>query len=1087
MHRAARRVALRAAAAALTFLAWRAPPAAAEPEDAEWIRWPAISPDGKEVAFTWRGDLWVVPSAGGDARLLTTHVGHERSAVWSPDGRFVAFASDRHGQFDVFVVPAVGGESRRLTWHSAHDIPSSFTPDGASVVFSSTRQDAPEALLSSQWLPELWTVPVAGGRPRQLLTTAAEAAVPSPDGSRWLYQDRKAYEDAWRKHHTSSAARDVWMWTPGTGRHVKLTDFAGEDRNPAWLPGGATFAFLSERGSSSCFNVWRQEAAPGAAPVQVSRHAMHPARFLTAAKDGTLCWSWHGQLWTARPGAEPSRVAVRCAPSDRANPEFTDVARSGATEMCPSPNGDEVAIVVRGDVYVASSAHGTTRRITATPGMERSVSWDREGKALWYAAERGGSWNVYRAAPAAADARLWNAATIREEAVIATAAEEFQPVVSPDGASVAFLRDRDEICVLDTATRQVKGLVPASRNYSYADGDIRYSWSPDSKWLAFTFIGRARWIDDLGAAEVASGRIVNVTDSGYEEGVPEWTADGRALLFVSDRLGRRAHGSWGSDADVFAQHLTQASFDRSRLSQEEFDLLRKAEEKAKEGQPSGATPAAAPRVTFEEEGRERRIRRVSTISAPVGNYASSPDGELVVLFAEIDGEWSLWGVRPRSGEQKKLLSVDGPGDVWYAKDGKSLFVRTGSGAVFRAELSGTEHDGNLSATRKDVAYAAEVSVDLRLEREGIFDHAWRQAKAKFYDPKLHGVDWERMRDEYRRMLPHAANNHEFVEILSEMLGELNASHTGGRYRFSPADANRTAGLGVLWDLAWTGEGMRVAEVLAAGPADRPGTKLAPGAVVLAVDGVPFAASEDPARPLNRKAGKTVTLTIRTASGETVEERAKAVDPGEEAGLLHMRWERRCRAEVDRLSGGKLGWVHVDGMDEGSYRTVFRDVLGRESDKEGLVVDTRWNGGGWLHDDLVRFLGGKDYLWFVPRGKAKGDLGAEPARRWTRPSVVLMNEGNYSDAHVFPFAFRELGVGKLVGTPVAGTGTAVWWETQVDPSLVFGIPQVGLVDARGSYLENQELLPDIDVRQDPAEIARGRDEQLEAAVRALLAK
>lgn len=1085
----------------LALLAFLARPAPGAPGDeALWLRWPAISPDGRTIAFTYRGDLWTVAADGGEARRVTTHVAHDRGAVWSPDGTKLAFASDRHGNFDVFLTDAAGGPATRLTEHSAHDAPFGFTPDGSEVVFGSTRQDAPEALVSSAWLSELYAVPLAGGRARMLLTTPAERAQFRKDGGAVLYHDRKAYENEWRKHHTSSAARDVWMWTPATGAHVKLTSFAGEDRNPVWAPGGTSFWYLSEEDGTS--NVWRRTLDPAAKPEQVTRHANSPVRFLSAADDGTLCYAWDGRLHVLRPGettASPLRVTAPA--DDRENRVLVETATDGATEMAPSPSGEDVAFVVRGDVFVASAKHGTTRRITATPGMERSLSWAPDGRSLWYAAERDGSWGLVRTSIAAdGEDRLVHATAFREEVMLATPKEEQQPLVSPDGKAVAYLEDRDALAVLDLATRQTRVVLPRDFNYSYADGDLRFSWSPDSRFLAATYAARNRWIGDVCVVEAATGKVENVTDSGYEEDLPQWTADGRALVFRSDRLGRRAHGSWGSDADVFAFDLTRETHARARLSKEDFELARKAEEKAAA---DAATAAAAkdgsvakkdapkeepPKpVAIEWDLRDRRIRRLTIRSAPLGAFAVSPDGEVVVSWAQVEKSWDLWAARPRSGDERRIVQfgADEPGDVVFAKDGKSVFVRSSRGAIAQVTLGGTDGEGELSGERKDVAYAAELTVDLPAERAGIFEHAWRQVREKFYEPSLHGAGWDARRAEYERFLPHVANDWEMAELLSEMLGELNASHTGAGVRAEPDDADATASLGLVYDTAWTGEGLRVAEVLPGGPFDRAASKVAAGATILSVDGVALAASADPARALNRKAGRHVAVTARTAAGETVTERVKAI-PGEaEAGLLYRRWTDRCGKLVRTLSGGRIGYVHVRGMDEDSYRVLYREALGEDSDTEALLVDTRWNGGGWLHDDLVAFLGARDYLRFQPRGKERGRLGGDPLFRWTRPSAVLMNEGNYSDAHVFPYAYRTLGIGKLIGAPVAGTGTAVWWERQVNPALVFGIPQVGLVDAEGRYLENQELAPDVLVLPDPADVAKGIDRQIEAAVRVLL--
>ncbi len=372
------------------------------------------------------------------------------------------------------------------------------------------------------------------------------------------------------------------------------------------------------------------------------------------------------------------------------------------------------------------------------------------------------------------------------------------------------------------------------------------------------------------------------------------------------------------------------------------------------------------------------------------------------------------------------------------------------------------------------------------ERAYMFEHAWRQVKRKFYRADLHGVDWQAMKENYATFLPSIQNNRDFTELLSEMLGELNASHTGARYRPRGSDRDETADLGLLLDVHYQGAGLKVAEVLPQGPADLDTSKIEPGVLITHIDGQRIEAGDNPWPLLNKKADKLVRLGLHNPeTNEDWEEVIKAISPRETQSLLYERWIRGRRELVDKLSGGRVGYVHIQGMNDGSFRRFYRDVLGRNSDKEALIVDTRFNGGGWLHDDLVAFLGGKDYIYFKPRGKEVGDLGAEPAFRWSRPVVVLQSESNYSDAHMFPYAFKQLQLGKLVGTPVPGTGTAVWWETLIDPSVVFGIPQVGMVTPEGEFLENLELEPDVLVYNSPESVARGEDLQLAKSVEVLL--
>jgi Tol biopolymer transport system component/C-terminal processing protease CtpA/Prc len=1133
-------------------LAARTPAASAAPEaEARWLRYPAISPDGSRIVFSHRGDLWIVPSAGGRAVPLTTHAAHETSPAWSPDGRTVAFASDRHGNHDVFVVAADGGSERRLTFHSAKEIPSGFTADGKAVLFSARRQDAPEAAIGSPFPTELWQVPVDGGAPTQVLSTPAEAARMSADGKRIAYEDLKSLENEWRKHHTSSAARDLWMYEPAKGTHVRLTANPGEDRNPVWAKDGATLWFLSERGGGT-FNVWTMLTTGDAGAKPVTNHAGEPVRFLSAADDGTLCYAFEGSLWVKPPGAPAKRLSVVAPAGDRVNTRRRAVLTEDAKDMAVNAKGDTVAFVVRGEVFVASVKHGTTRRVTDTPTQERSVAWSPDGKTLYYAGERDGSWNLYAATLGRPEEeRFFRATVFQERALLATADEEDQPMPSPDGKHVAYMKDRDVLAVLELSSGATKTLTPPQVIYSYEDGDIEAAWSPDSRWLAFDGHDEGRWTGGLFIVELATGKLLNVTKSGYQEYFPRWSGDGRLLTFQSDRYGQRSHASWGSEDDVLAVYLNRAARERANLSEEEYELLKEKEEKeseeeveeveqkhpepAKPGKPAPKEPAPKepppgkpgkdgdaspaggagggkdkskdkekekgkkdeeeekpiPPIELEEERIDERVTRLSPHSLKMGPHAITEDGETLLFTGKAGDTWYLWAHRPRKEWTRRLttLGKEQPGKIELSKDGETLFVLDDDGKIGKIDVSGATGDDPSADTAElePIEFAAEMTLRTAEERAYIFEHASRQAERKFYDPKLHGVDWPKVVATYRAYLPYVSDNEDFAELLSEMLGELNASHTGAGYAIAAeATHDKTAALGLLYDVRFTGAGAKVVEVIADGPADHPGTKLAAGALLTHVDGTAISAESPLEALLNRRAGQRVRLRfVPPAGGEPVEDVLKAITIPAERLLLYERWIRRCVARVDRISNGRVGYVHVKDMDDESFRRVYREALGRFGTREALVVDTRYNGGGWIHEDLVTFLSGKDWIWFVPRGKKKGDLGADPHARWTRPVAVVQNEANYSDAHMFPFAFRALGLGKLVGMPVAGTGTAVWWEEQIDPTLTFGIPQVGMLDATGHYLENQDLEPDVRVENDPTSVARGEDPQLEAATKLLL--
>jgi C-terminal processing protease CtpA/Prc len=408
-------------------------------------------------------------------------------------------------------------------------------------------------------------------------------------------------------------------------------------------------------------------------------------------------------------------------------------------------------------------------------------------------------------------------------------------------------------------------------------------------------------------------------------------------------------------------------------------------------------------------------------------------------------------------------------------DGKTL-VLNAEGKLSKVDVE--------SGKRDPLPIATEMVLRPTEEREYIFEHAWRQMGNKFYVADLHGVDWDYYHDEYKKFLPHIGNNYDFAELLSEMLGELNASHTGGRYRHQAPSGDQTASLGIFFEPVATG-GLKITEVLKKGPLDKADSKVRPGHVLVAIDGVEIKADLDFNALLNRKAGNPILLAfVNPATKERWEMSVKPITRGAEAGLLYDRWVERERLETERLSNGRLGYVHVRGMDDPSMRVVVEEALGRHAGKDALVVDTRFNGGGNLHEALSDFLSGKKSFDIIPRGQ---DYGHQPWNKWIKPSIVIMGEGNYSDAHLFPVAYKIKGLGSTVGMPVPGTGTFVWWETQIDPSLVFGIPQGGWRTPDGKFCENTQLEPDIKVANDPDALSKGRDNQLEAAVRELMGK
>lgn len=1063
-------------------------PAAAQ-EDPLWLRYPAISPDGTTILFNYKGDIFKVPTTGGKATPVTISDSYEYSAVWSNDGSKIAFASDRYGNFDLFVMPLNGGEAQRLTFHSGNEQPSGFTIDDKSVLFSAVRQDLhTDVQFPNGTLSELYSVPVTGGRVSMVLTSPAHDATFSPDGTKLIFHDRKGYEDVWRKHHTSSITRDIWVYDLEKKEYSMITTFEGEDRNPLFKNDNNSFYYLSEEPGS--FNVYESSIDNPAVKNAVTKFEKHPVRFLTASNDNKLCFSFDGEIYTMTPGENPRKVEIKIDFDDHATPDRIIPVNSDFTEASLSPNGKEFAYIFRGEIFVSSIENGTTKRITSTPWQERSVSFNSDGRSLVYAAEVDNSWNIYSKTIARSEEPYFYTSTVlKGETILATPAEEFQPAFSPDGKEVAYLENRTTLKVINLASKKTRTIMPGDFNYSYSDGDQWYQWSPDSKWFLVEFGQKERLQSgEIGLVEASgSGKIRNLTLSGYSDSGAKWSKDGKRMTWISDREGARAENDRSVARDVYSMFFTKDGFDRFNLSKEEYDLLKEMEEKSKKeeenskkekeksDQEKSKKSTTIEDLRFDWENLTERKKRITVHTSAISDWTLSKEGDRLFYLTSFEGDNDMWMTDLRTGDTKLFAKIGaGRGSMEISSEGDFILVLA-SGKVIKVDTK----EGKTKPIKTD----GEMLLKQAEERAYIFDHSWRQVREKFYVEDLQGVDWDFYYSEYKKFLPWINNSYDFAEMLSEMLGELNASHTGASYRSRSTEGDQTSSLGVLYDYGHQGNGIKVAEVLLEGPLDRAASKVRSGDIIEKIDGEAVTENIDFYMLLNRKAGKNVLLSMFNPVGKNRwEEVVKPVSLGVEGQLLYKRWVESRRAEVLRLSGGRLGYVHVKGMDDASMRTVFEDALGKHLSAEGLVVDTRFNGGGNLHDQLSDFLTGKKYMDIIPHGQ---NIGYQPGSKWIKPSIVIMGESNYSDAHLFPEAYKIKNGGKTVGMPVPGTGTFVWWENQIDPTIRFGIPMGGWRPVGKPFLENHQMEPDIRVQNEPGIMAGGRDQQLEAAVKELL--
>jgi tricorn protease len=1044
--------------------------------DASWLRYASISPDGKTIVFTYKGDLYKVSSSGGNATVLTLHEAHDFMPIWSHDSKTIAFATDRNGNFDVYTISVNGGEAKRVTYHSAAEYPYEFSADNQFIYFGASRMDlSTNRMYPSNSLAELYKVSIHGGRVEQIITTPAEDIRWSKKGDFFIYQDNKGRENIWRKHQTSAVARDIWMYNNSTKEHKKITQFKGENRNPVLTNNDQSFYYLSEESGS--FNVYKM-SVNGTDKKQISNFKNHPVRFLSKSNNDLLCYNYNGDLYTLKEGESPNKLSVFISNDSKANNEKIIPVSGGIRDLALANNNKEVAYVFRGEVFVSSVEGNMNKRITNTIEQERSVGFSADNKKLVYASERNNKWGIYLAEMQRKEDPYFHASTIiKETPLIVNNNENYLPLFSPDGKEIAFIENRKALKVYNIESKQTRLILTGNELFSMGDHSHDFSWSPDGKWFLLNYNIPSIRNGEVGLiSSDGKGKLINLTESGYADGGPKWVMGGKAMIWASNKDGLKSYAQSGSTQnDVYMMFFTKQGWDKFKLSKDEAALLKDIEEEKSKADTSKKKEVKKDSLfVFDWDGLTDRRARLTIHSSSLSDALVSKDGENLYYLSRFEKGFNIWNTHLRTKETKILagLNSNSGGSMFWDKDSKNIFVLA-DGRISKIDPN--------SGKQTSVSIGGEMNIDVAAERAFMFEHVWRRTKTTFYTAGYHGADWDALKNNYEKFLPHIGNNFEFAEMLSELLGELNVSHSGASYNNFNPNGDVTASLGVFYNQNYKGNGVQIEEVIKDGPLDKAGFNIQSGAIIVAIDGEILSLQKDLPQYLNRKSGKNVLLQF-VENGSTREIVIKAISLGEENQLLYKRWVKRNQEEVEKLSNGQLGYVHIPGMNDGAYRNVYDDVMGKYGTRKALVVDTRFNGGGDLVSDLAAFLTGKAYMENATDTYTES---FEPTFRWLKPSIALANEANYSDGHCFTFMYQNLNIGKLVGMPTPGTCTYAGWEALPDNSIRWGVPPLGVKSMDGKYLENAQSEPDIKIMNEYHTVNKGIDQQLETAISELL--
>jgi tricorn protease len=1040
-------------------------PAYAEPsgEAPRWLRFASIAPDGETIAFTHRGQIFVVPSDGGLAVPITSNGIYSHGAVWSPDSESLAFASTLNGSEDIYLTD-FSGTLTRMSWSERNEVPTSFSADGNSILFSTSglgdAERSVQFALSRK--SQLYAVDIETGRERLVLPNYAPEALWNRSMDKLVYTFDPAGDSEVRQHRVAANARQLYIFDPTTGKHVRVFDVDGKDRHdPVWSADGSTLYYLSE--ASGTLNVWRHEIG-STTETQLTSFTGTPVRDLSIADDGTLAFINDGRIYVIARGNETAQAIEVMTLDQRASLD-QNVRIATADQFVSSPDGKHFAMTKLGNVFLLD-AEGNYRQVTTTPEEERDVAFAPDGSALIYASQRDHVWGLYGVELATGD-DLMTVPLDEKVLHIPENGSAYQPQFSPDGSKIAFVANKREVQVLDPETGVVTVLFDREDyNSSYGYGDQWFDWSPTSEDLLVL------WRSTSGAG-LARAAIVPADGSARPQPISTYVPDFSAGFWSVD--GSQVIGHTTLYADRTAQlHAVGADLYQIFISEEaRQDFLDLAEGDVAQDD------IAPKRYEVDTLPSERLSGRLQDGVSYV--YPTQDGKSLVTVTLSGETTYLISTVDLISGQSQVIQSLD-VNEVQHVSHvaASNVIDFKSTNGVVRVPVFQPDQ-----VQRVPVTMFSTYNPDK--QRYAAFEQVWADLREWFYSPAFEGRDWETIGAKYRAYLPSIATDREFADLIENMFGELSASHLFS-HGATPEETQAGLGthndvLGVYLDYGYEGAGRRIAAILPGGPLDRKGLDIGPGDVIASINGSAVPEAGGISRLLDLNLQKSVVLGVTDSDGSNQRfVPVRPIDVWTENTLAAQRWRDARREMVDRLSNGCVAYQYVAHMMPDDYLGVLGTFSGTTKAKAALV-DIRSNGGGNLTRELITLLTGEPYGIV---GREDGPWTVDPDNRWTGPSAVLVDSYSYSDASIFPQAYQDAGIGPLVGDEILNTGTyRNQFTSRILPGYNYYIPVLPVRRLDGTYYENRTIEPDIHVPFDPNNAGIGVDPQLEAAVAALM--
>ncbi len=1044
------------------------------PQSQPLLLYPSINNDGSRIAFSYEGDIWTVSSSGGRADRLTEHEGIETYSVWSPDGYRLAFNSERFGNSDLYMVDAFGGRPARLTYHSAGDEVSSWSKSGK--IYFTTRRN----YNSVEWSPEIYTALPAGGTPERALDAFGYDPAESPDGRFIAFTKGDCRIP--REEYRGSANRDIWLYDTQNKKYIQLTDFLGNDYSPQWGGDGTIFYISSASGK---YNV--RKLSIGAEGEKLDDNAVtnfnnDGVRNFSVSSDGSwLVLEKDMNLYTISPdGSNLNKLTIDVSSDYKLDPYEWKTFTSKASEFSLSPDGKYIAIAVRGDIFVTENDKdkSLTVNLTQSSAREENPQWVNDSTIV-FLSDEAGQFDIYAVSSSDKnETNIFRSLKRTIERITNTDKDESALAMSPDGTMIAYVRGNGQLVTAKIdKSGKLTGEKVLSDDWSTPE-DL--AWSPDSKWLAYSKADLYYNNEIFIQAADNSHEAVNVSMHPRMDAQPFWSPDGSKLGFVSERNNR--------SADIWFVWLKKADWEKT---QQDWDYEEPAK---KEDKKKDKDSAKVKQVEVDFPDIYKRLVQVTSMPGDERNVVISADGETFYFTAPYSSgkakklDYSLYSIKWDGKDFESIIKgSDAYSSLEPDKDGKNLYLFKGDGKLVKVDLDKKKEEG--------LSYSAKMQVNYTAEKEQIFEESWRMIRDGFYDPGYNGHDWDSIKTKYKPWVMAASTSRDFRYMFNFMLGQINASHMG-MYGGDREETQKevTGLLGI--EISNADHGILVERVVPESPADKIESKLFAGEVITKFNGEPVGGDVNFYSKFVNTADERVLLAVEGKDGKTREVIIRPVSDIKD--LLYNEWVQDRKKLTEEYSGGRIGYIHIKAMGWDSFEEFERELAATGYGKDAIVVDVRYNGGGWTTDYLMMVLNYKQHAYTIPRGAADSlavnhqkfanyyPLGERlPYSAWIKPSIALCNENSYSNAEIFSHAYQTLGIGKLVGQPTFGAVISTGGRSMVDGTFV-RLPGRGwYVKKTNNDMEDEPATPDFVVENAPDYRAKGTDAQLKKSVEELM--